>query len=293
MKKSFFFGNYFYGLCVVALSVEACLQQAISLPPLIYYVAVFCSTVIFYTKAYINQSINTIANERTLWYVKNKKKVFTTQVVFYVLTAVCCFLLLPNLIEGLKKQTFSELLAISVFPLTGLMYYGLNKKLSLRQTHWLKPFVIGFVWSGIVTLFPLFYYQLQLAQNISLSLVSIFFFVKNMMFIAVLCIMFDFKDYATDYNEHLKTFVVSFGLRKTIYYILIPLILLGFTSFLIVTHYRNFSFQKIAVNANPFILLILVSFRLTKRKSIFYYLTIIDGLMLAKALCGIIASQLS
>lgn len=277
----------------MALSVEACLQQALSLPPLIYYLAIFFATVIFYTKAYISQSINTIANERTLWYVKNKKNVFTTQVVFYVLTAVCCFLLLPNLIEGLKKQTLSSILLIITFPITGVLYYGLNKKLSLRQTHWLKPFVIGFVWSGIVTLFPLFYYDLQRGLNISISPVSLFFFIKNMMFITVLCIMFDFKDYATDYNEQLKTFVVSFGLRKTIYYILIPLILLGFTSFLIVTHYRNFSFQKIAINAIPFILLFITSLSLTKRKSIFYYLTIIDGLMLIKALCGIVASKLS
>lgn len=293
MKKSFFFGNYFYGLCVVALSVEACLQQSISQPPIIYYIAIFCATVIFYTKAYISQSINTMANERTLWYVKNKKTVFTTQVVFYVLIAVCCFLLLPNLIEGLKKQYLSDLTLIAAFPLTGLLYYGLSKKLSLRQTHWLKPFVIGFVWSGIVTLYPLFYNQMQQVQNISISLVTLFFFVKNLMFIAVLCIMFDFKDYATDYNEQLKTFVVSFGLRKTIYYILIPLILLGFASFLIVTYHRHFSIQKISINAVPFMLLLIVSFSLTKRKSIFYYLTIIDGLMLAKAICGIIATKLN
>jgi hypothetical protein len=103
--------------------------------------------------------------------------------------------------------------------------------------------------------------------------------------------MFDFKDYATDYNQYLKTFVVSFGLRKTIFYILIPLIILGFLSFLLVTNYRHFTFIKIAINSIPFILLTAVSFSLTKRKSIFYYLIVIDGLMLVKAICGIVANR--
>jgi hypothetical protein len=39
--------------------------------------------------------------------------------------------------------------------------------------------------------------------------------------------MFDIKDYAADHNHQLKTFVVRYGLRKTIFYILIPLTLVS------------------------------------------------------------------
>ena len=293
MKKLFFFGNYFYGLCVVALSIEAALQQKILLPPIIYFLFIFCATVVFYTKAYIAETINTTANERSIWYVKNHKTIITTQIIFTVLIALFGLLLLPNIISGAKLLSYSSIFLFVSFPLVALLYYGFTKKLSLRNIHWLKPFVIGFVWSGIVTLFPLFYHQLQLEKVLELNVVSCLLFIKNLMFIAVLCIMFDIKDYATDYNQHLKTFVVSFGLRKTIFNILIPLTVIGFASFLVVAFNNQFSIMIIMLNTIPFVLLLFVAFSLTKRKSIFYYVIIIDGLMLVKALCGIAATIIS
>lgn len=267
------------------------MQQQIPVAPIIYYLLVFCATVLFYTKAYISETIGSTANERSLWYIHNRKTIFTTQVFFTVFVAVFGLLLLPNIFTGIKNLTALNIVSLAAFPVAGLLYYGFSKKLSLRNTHWLKPFIIGFVWSGIVTAFPLFYHQLQLNEALHINAVNVFLFIKNLMFIAVLCIMFDFKDYATDYNQQLKTFVVSFGLRKTIFYILIPLIILGFASFIVVTNYRHFSLLKIVINAIPFILLTIVTFSLTKRKSIFYYLIVIDGLMLVKALCGIIANK--
>jgi hypothetical protein len=47
--------------------------------------------------------------------------------------------------------------------------------------------------------------------------------------------------------------------------------------------------MKITLNVLPFLLLIAVAYSLQQRKSILYYLIIIDGLMLAKAVCGSIA----
>ena len=289
MKKFLFFGNYFYGICVVGLSIEASLQQQIKLPPIIYFLFVFCAAVVYYTKAYIAETIDTKANERSFWYVKNRNYIFNSQVLLTVLLAVFGLLLLPNILSGIKNLTIKDAALLLSFPLVGLLYYGLSAKLSLRNTHWLKPFVIGFVWAGIVTLFPLFYSQLSTQSPFNIGLVSCFLFIKNLMFVAVLCIMFDIKDYATDYNQHLKTFVVSFGLRKTIFYILIPLTLIGFASFVMIAFSRHFSAIKIAINTIPFIILLVVAYSLHKRKNIFYYLAVIDGLMLLKAVCGSVA----
>lgn len=289
MKKFLFFGNYFYGLCVVALSIEASLQQQIKLPPIVYFLFIFCATVVYYTKAYIATTIDTKANERSLWYVQNKKNIFTSQVLLTVLTAVFGLLLLPNILTGIKNLSIKDIFILLSFPLVGLLYYGFGSKLNLRHTHWLKPFVIGFVWAGIVTLFPLFYMQLSTQQPFNIGLVSCFLFIKNLMFVAVLCIMFDIKDYATDYNQSLKTFVVSFGLRKTIFYILIPLTAIGFTSFITMAFARHFSILRIAINTMPFAMLLIVAYSLHQRKNIFYYLAVIDGLMLLKAICGSVA----
>ena len=101
--------------------------------------------------------------------------------------------------------------------------------------------------------------------------------------------MFDIKDYAADHNRQLKTFVVKAGLRKTIFYILIPLCIAGLDSFLLFGIARQFSLPKILINVIPFVSLIAVAYSMHRRKSILYYLVVIDGLMLLKALCGTIA----
>ncbi len=291
MKKYFFFGNYFYGLCVVFLSIEAVLQQKLILPPVTYFCFVFCLTVVYYTKAYISETIHSVANERTIWYVNHKNKIFNSQIYLSVFTAVFGVFILPNLLNGLRLLNTNDFFLIALFPLISFLYYGFTAKFSLRQTHWLKPFIIGFVWSGLVTLAPLFYNQIQKEQHLNIDFYNGLLFIKNLMFIAVLAIMFDIKDYATDYNKHLKTFVVSFGLRKTIFFILIPLSLLGIVSFMAFALNNDFSWQRIIINLIPFASLIVVAYSMQQRRSIFYYLFIIDGLMIVKACCGIFAAK--
>ena len=180
-----------------------------------------------------------------------------------------------------------------IFPTVAAFYYGLENKLlgkfNLRNTGWLKPFVIGFVWGGLVTVYPVLFHAIEKNIHFEIKLRGCLLFIKNFMFITVLCIMFDIKDYAADHNQQLKTFVVAVGLRKTIFFIIIPLCIIGFGTFLIYATSQGFSFMKIFLNAIPFILLLIVAYSLHQRKSIMYYLAIIDGLMLVKAICGTIA----
>ena len=112
------------------------------------------------------------------------------------------------------------------------------------------------------------------------------------MFASVLGIMFDIKDYATDYNKKLKTFVVRVGLRKTLFYIIIPLTVLGFISFLVFAFLEHFPVFRVLLNCIPFIALLMVGYSMHRRKSIMYYLVVIDGLLLVKAFCGILAMLL-
>jgi 4-hydroxybenzoate polyprenyltransferase len=179
------------------------------------------------------------------------------------------------------------------FPIVAALYYGINHRrfarFKLRNIGWLKPFIIGFVWAGLVNIYPILFYNIENELNYVPDAVGLFLFIKNFMFITVLCIMFDIKDYAADHNRQLKTFVVRVGLRNTIFMILIPLCLAGLGSFIVYALKRDFSDQKIILNVIPFLLLIMVAYSLHRRKSIFYYLIVIDGLMLVKALCGSVA----
>ncbi len=107
------------------------------------------------------------------------------------------------------------------------------------------------------------------------------------MFCTVNAIMFDLKDYAIDANKELKTFVVRIGLKQTINKILIPLLCIGMLSLIIFTYIAQFQLLTILLNLIPFILTLVVAYSLNTRKNIFFYLIVIDGLILIKALCGI------
>lgn len=112
------------------------------------------------------------------------------------------------------------------------------------------------------------------------------------MFISLLAILFDIKDYAADHNRRLKTFVVRIGLRKTIFLVIIPLTVAGWVSLIIFATLMQFPLLRILINSIPFLLLLQVVWSMQKRHSIIYYLVIIDGLMALKAICGISAYYL-
>ncbi|MDI3319372.1 hypothetical protein [Pinibacter soli] len=293
LMKFIFFGNYFYGLCAIALSIEASLQQEFPLNTIPYYLLVAALTILYYTKAYITDNAHNSINVRSIWYAANAKLIFYCQLALYTVCLVCGLIVFP--LKELSDITVPEWFLIASVPAAGLMYYGVNlrttKAYNLRSVGWLKPFMIGFVWAGMVTIYPVLYYCITHNIRYDITWIKFFLFAKNFMYITVLCILFDIKDYATDHNLQLKTFVVKAGLRKTIFYIVIPLSIVGLGSFIVYALGRHFGIMKILMNTIPFILLILVAYSLHNRRSIFYYLVVIDGLMLAKALCGIVAMK--
>lgn len=291
--QAFFFSNYFYGLCAIALSIEATLQQRLPFNSVQFYIFSFAATVLYYTRAYITEKPASNPNPRSQWYWEHRRKVFISQLFFTVVAAVYLGMLVFQHYSFILNMPFADWFLPLIFPTVAALYYGINHrrlaKYRLRNIGWLKPFIIGFVWAGLVTIYPIVFYNIENELARVPDWIGAFLFIKNFMYITVLCIMFDIKDYAADHNRQLKTFVVKAGLRNTIFFILIPLCLAGLASFLYFAMTRHFSTLKIALNVIPFLLLIAVAYSLHRRKSIFYYLIVIDGLMLVKALCGSIA----
>jgi hypothetical protein len=292
-----FFNNYFYGICAVALSIEASLQQFYPLNSVWYYILIFSATVLYYTKAYIIEKKVTTTNKRVAWYSKYRKQIFDSQILFTIIAVTAGLLFLYKNKSQFLHLPIAEWLIILAFPAVAAFYYGLSNsilsKYNLRNTGWMKPFVIGFVWGGLVTVYPVLFYCIEKDITYQITFKGFLLLTKNFMFITVLCIMFDIKDYAADHNQQLKTFVVRVGLRKTIFYIIIPLTLIGLGTFITYAVIQNFPLLRILLNIIPFILLIIVAYSLHRRKTILYYLAIIDGLMLVKAICGSIAILLT
>jgi hypothetical protein len=286
-----FYSNYFYGICAVALSVEAMAQQHLPLNSLWYFFLVFMTTVLYYAYPYIKKSAH-CNNPRTNWYNRNYTMMRWNQVVITIILSTALILFIIFQWKHLLSVTIIQWSAILIFPIIAALYYGLHSvfgKYNLRKTGWLKPFVIGFTWAGLVTVYPVFFYDIVNGFHSRLSQVNALLFLKNFMFISVLCIMFDIKDYATDYMNCLKTFIVKMGLRQTIFYLLFPLSIIGLMSFIYYAAMHQFNPLKIVLNVVPFVTLLVVVWSLHKRRPLMYYLTVVDGLMLVKAICGSIA----
>ena len=294
LVRFFFFGNYFIGVLAIALSLETAIQLRVPFTSVTYYALLFCGTIMYYTYAYsgVLMSVST-DNARAVWYQHHQ---LFTKISQWSLLGACIILgatLLVNNLKGLLHlQAVYWLVGISI-GLAAILYYGLLPrsllKLNLRNTGWLKAFVIGFEWAACVSLLPIIVLQVEQSNYFADPVVITWLFIKNWMFCTVNAIMFDMKDYEDDSNKQLKTFVVRYGLRNTIFFVLTPLCLVGIFFTIVFALYRHFTFLPIGLNVLPFLLLLVATYSMQRQKNIFFYLIVIDGLVFIKAICGIVA----
>lgn len=290
--RSIFFGNYFVGILAIALTVEACLQLRLPFPSLAYFALLFISPTIYYTYAYWGaMSLKKPNNPRSAWYVRNKHFVVVTQGLLVIASLLLATYLAIKNWHGILALPADYWMSIVAILLAAVFYYGLLPprlaKLNWRSTGWLKAFVIGFVWACCANVLLLIVIKIEQGIDDKDLPLWVWLFVKNLMFCTVNAIMFDIKDYPTDANRNLRTFVVRYGLRNTIFNILIPLLGIGVCAFLVFAYYRQFSAVQVLCNLLPFAATVYVAYSMRKRHKILYYLMVIDGLILFKALCGI------
>lgn len=293
--NTFFYGNFFAAICAVALCIETNVQHKIALNGFHFYTIIFLGTAYYYTFLYLKEIPNQDLNERVLWYKKNRSILILSQKILLALLLISFVLFIYRYFDAFVNLNSVKYGQMILFPIIALTYtfnilpFPEIKK--LRRIGWLKPFIIGFVWSGVVSVYPIIFYQLQVGSNQPFfALPSGWLLLKNFMFISTLCIMFDVKDYEHDKQEDIKTFAVQLGIQKTISFIIIPLIIMGITAFILYNQqYKIQSVPSAIINLIPYLLLLITAYSLRKKKSIIYYLSVIDGLMIVKAVCGIAA----
>ncbi len=288
----FFYGNLFAGICAVSLCIETTVQHGLRLNGLHFYTLIFFGTVYYYTFLYVNGVPVENLNDRVVWYKIKLSVLKKTQNIILLFLIADILFFVGKYFDSFKTLNGPKYGLILVFPLIALTYtfnilpFPNIKK--LRRIGWLKPFIIGFVWSGFVSVYPIIFYQIQVGSHAEVfSFPSGWLWLKNMMFISTLCIMFDLKDYKEDKEQGLKTFAVQFGIQNTIRFIIIPLVLVGLFAFYMFTIKHHFPVSRIIINSIPYLLLLISAYSLKKQRSIIYYLSVIDGLMIVKAICGI------
>ncbi len=288
------FGNYYLAFCIIILSLETGYKNGFSINDPVYYLFVFLSVVVYYTHAYIGEKSGlSSSNIRSRWYIANNRSILFTQTLYTILIAGAGIFLFYRYRGSLFLFSVKEWLLLLLFPFIALLYYGVifpaRFRYRLRNVAWLKPFIIGFVCTGVIVIYPMLFHALEMQQQFRLSTSIIHYFLTNWLFTTAIAIMFDIKDFAADHNYHLQTFVVAKGLRYTIFSVLLPIAAVSYLSFFVFALLQHFSALQIAVNTVPFLLLFLAAASLRRRKGILYYLVVIDGLLLVKALFGISA----
>jgi 4-hydroxybenzoate polyprenyltransferase len=101
------------------------------------------------------------------------------------------------------------------------------------------------------------------------------------------------KDHDEDKAAGRKTLPVQFGRHNATLFIIVPLALLGLLTFILFAIKNNWSLGHIVLNFIPYILLLISAFfSLKNQRGIAFYLFVVDGLMMIKAVFGIVSMLL-
>lgn len=295
LLQLFYLGNYCYGFCALGLTVEATLQQKTLLNHPAYYLLLFSATILYYTYPYIRKPGANSQNIRVQWYNNHQRFLIASQLFLTLLFVISAIFYLSRFLFRIIELDWQTWALIVVFPMAGILYYGgdikLLRFLGLRKTGWLKPFVIGFVWAGLVTTYPIIFSNIENGIPFAPTLIGSLLFIKNFMFCSMLAIIGDIKDYQEDKKMSLETFVVRNGLFKTLFFILLPLSIIGLGTFVYYGISHLFHPFKIILNVLPFIALMTVIWSLRTPKPVLYFFAIADGLLIVKSICGIVAME--
>jgi len=287
--KFLFFGNYFYGLCAVGMALET--YHTLRLPiAWSLLLLLFLSVITFYTHAYRYAHLGhdqaahkqQFYYQRNLWYYTHYKKLKWLQLLNGLVIGLLSYqIFILDLAPGF---TSGDYFILSVTLLAGLFYIGLGK-FSGRNIRAGKNMIIAWVWAGMVTGLPAVGRGLSWPVSLSFALL----FVENFLFVLILSIVFDIKDYVVDATRGLSTIPTKLGFKKTLQHTIMPLSLLLFTVHLIDLFLVNeLNIGLKALSLLPFLFLLALPRLLKRRQSLLFYLLIIDGMMLFKGLLGFI-----
>ncbi len=164
-----FYSNIFYGICAVALCIETNLIHKLPLNIFPFYLLIFSCTWLYYTMIYVRSVGAKNYDERTLWYRRHLRLIkLLLKLTLALVATFILYLLIKNLNSFYGFKVFQWLM-ILVFPLVAALYtfkFPLFYYRKIRQIGWLKPFVVGFTWSGWVTVYPLLVWQVLAFLNV-------------------------------------------------------------------------------------------------------------------------------
>jgi len=198
------YGNYFISICAALLLYETYILLA--LPPSWFYTSIaFFSTLFTYNidRIVAYKEISKIDAERQVWITKHLWLMSVSVGISLLYLVVCVFYIsLPVLVF------IGHLGVISVAYSLPLLYGKKNTR-TLRSIKGLKIFLIAYVWAASTVMMPC------LAEGLSIfSKEVVLLFIERFLFIFIITLPFDIRDYKSDIASNVSTIPGMIGIRN-------------------------------------------------------------------------------
>ncbi len=268
LSEFILFTSIFVAGCAVGFCMETNILFGVPLNNFSFYAFVFGATIVQYNLHYIVKKVAAQNSERLLWSQRNKN-------IHLILLIAGCFLILFSLFSFHLKHFFILFILGCISFLYSFPFLPFPKKRRIKDYGFLKIITLALLWTLVTVWFPV-------SGHIYDGGLFIFVFVKRLLFMFILCLLFDMRDIEVDTSENIKTLAVVLGRKRS--YILSYVLLLIFV-LLSVAQYFYFPQIQFLVPMLISAAATLITIEITKKSnSDFVYLAGIDGMMLLQAI---------
>lgn len=254
-------------------------------PSISLLVLIHCTTVLYYTHAYLLESKDGIYNERSTWYAKHKKYLWYRQAIYTIIVFLVVLLQFDFISLIMNASPLYRLLLL-VTVIVCILYYlpsFLTKHKSvIRQWGILKSISIAWAWTFTCCVLPIWVFD-----NIDKAMVSLAFWlhlIPLFLFLLILAILFDIKDIARDKMESIHTLAVKMGKERIVMSAIMPILFM----YAVIVGYDYYIFQKsnmyLINNIILIGLIILVAKVILKKDAIYTNILLVDGLIIVKVI---------
>lgn len=234
-------------------------------------VLVFFATLFLYNYqrviAFKNKA-NHLKSERHIWIDKHQKLLITITTLAAVIS-----LIVGISIANKSYFVFGSIVFFLAFFYSTPLFKKKNNWYRLRDLPFAKLFLVGIVWSAVITILPI----IELLDLFSKKEIYILFFIQ-FLFITSITIPFDIRDYAIDKHNKIKTLPINLGIKKSkqLAYLFVLIGLL----FSVLFFFDNSSFWITELVIS--VLCILLIKKSLPTSNDFFFTFFVDGLMILK-----------
>lgn len=262
------FTSIFVAGCAVAFCMETNILLDVPFNNFSFYCFVFGATIVQYNLHYIVKKVAVKNSERLSWSQQNKN-------IHLILLIAGCFLILFSLFSFHLEHFIILFILGCISFLYSFPFLPFAKKRRIKDYGFLKIITLSLLWTLVTVWFPVSGHAYD-------PVLFAFVFVKRLVFMFILCLLFDMRDIEVDKSENIKTLAVVVGLKKSYllsYILLVVFLLLCLWQYFYLPQMQFLIPMIISAAAT------LVTIEITKKSnSDFVYLAGIDGMMLLQAI---------